>query len=187
MKNVLLSTRPQWCEEICNEIGKDDNGKPIYEKRIEVRKSKPSEVPFKAFIYCTNDRKIILDRSETDKIYLNVNIYRNIPMGLNGKVIGEFICDKVDTYSFSYYEAEYRINHIEQKAMCLNHPELIRYGKGKPLYGWHISDLKIYDKPRELSEFYTPLKVYKDAQGRRVVGGSHRVKRAPQSWCYVEG
>lgn len=38
MKSVLISTRPKWCEKICHEIGKEEAGKPIYEKRIEVRK-----------------------------------------------------------------------------------------------------------------------------------------------------
>ena len=39
------------------------------------------------------------------------------------------------------------------KASCLNFDEMFSYlGEGYG-YGWHISDLKIYDKPRELSEF----------------------------------
>lgn len=48
MKNILLAVRPKWVEKICHKIGEDENGKPIYEKRIEVRKSAPKEVPFKA-------------------------------------------------------------------------------------------------------------------------------------------
>lgn len=59
MSSVLISTRPKWCEKICHKIGKDENGKPIYEKRIEVRKSAPSEVPFKAYIYATRPKKFI--------------------------------------------------------------------------------------------------------------------------------
>ena len=46
MKSVLISIRPKWCEKICHVIGKDEAGKPIYEKRIEVRKTAPKcEVP----------------------------------------------------------------------------------------------------------------------------------------------
>ena len=128
MKSVLISIRPQWVEKIVS-------GK----KTIEVRKTAPKEVPFKAYIYCSyGDMK--------------TNYY----LKGRGKVIGEFICDKVDEYTFSHYEAEYRVTHDEQKAMCLNQPELIQYGKGKTLYGWHISDLKIYYKPKELSKFYRP-------------------------------
>lgn len=172
MKNILLSTRPKWVEKIAS-------GK----KTIEVRKSAPKEVPFKAYIYCSygNDRE-------------------NYMLGRRGKIIGEFICDKVDEYTFSHYEAEYRVTHVEQEAMCLNQPELIHYGKGKPLYGLHISDLKIYDKPRELSEFYTipesgsdcccgcvwhetPLE---DMPCRTCTAERKYLYRPPQSYMFVE-
>lgn len=191
MKSVLLSIRPKWCGKICHEIGKDENGKPIYEKRIEVRKTAPKEVPFKAYIYCTygNDRE-------------------NYMLGSQGKIIGEFICDKVykiepifyfyDCYSgyddssdFSYFE-DYSIDDEKLKKTCLTRQELYIYGKEKNLYGWHISDLKIYDKPRELSEFRKPCPYgdmpcgvcedYSDYSGEC----QNIVTRPPQSWCYVE-
>lgn len=44
--------------------------------------------------------------------------------------------------------------------------ESIAYARNQPIFGWHISDLKIYDEPKELSEF--------------------GLTRSPQSWCYVE-
>lgn len=165
MKSVLISIRPEWVEKITS-------GK----KTIEVRKTAPKEVPFKAYIYCSyGDMK--------------TNYYLK---GM-GKVIGGFICDKVDEYTFSHYEAEYRVTNVEQEAMCLNQPELIQYGKGETLYGWHISDLKIYDKPKELSEFCIPCKVsfencknplyfecWREEKGKKIV------TRPPQSWQYVE-
>ena len=46
MKSVLISIRPQWCEKIAS-------GK----KTIEVRKTAPKEVPFKAYIYCSKEKK----------------------------------------------------------------------------------------------------------------------------------
>lgn len=57
MKSVLISIQPKWCEKICHEIGKAENGKPIYEKAIEVRKGRPSEVPFRGLIYATKPKK----------------------------------------------------------------------------------------------------------------------------------
>lgn len=189
MKSVLLSTRPKWCEKICHEIGTDKDGKSIYEKSIEVRKTKPSiPTPFKVLIYQTKSR--------------NNAIYKQYKVDdlRSGKVIGEFICDKVDEYTFSHYEAEYRVTHVEQKEMCLNQPELIRYGKGKTLYGWHITDLKIYDTPKELSEFYTIDEsgndcciacVYhetpiEEMPCRTCTGERKYLYRPPQSWCYVQ-
>ena len=46
MKSVLISIRPQGAEKIVSG-----------EKTIEVRKSAPQEVPFKAYIYCTKEKK----------------------------------------------------------------------------------------------------------------------------------
>lgn len=195
MKAVLISIQPKWVEKIANG-----------EKTIEVRKTTP-DVPFKGYIYATKAKKwfrsgIILTSNELlwlssgkikmcdgFELWADGEDYQCV----NGKVIGEFICDKVDKYTFSHYEAEYRVTHVEQNAMCLNQPELIHYGKGKPLYGLHISDLKIYDKPKELSEFYITCKEKScqmcDAEREYDVCAFRRKKpitRAPQSWCYVE-
>lgn len=159
MKSVLISIRPQWCEKICNKIGKDENGKPIYEKRIEVRKSAPSEVPFKAYIYATKPKKFFKcgAMSTSDELLWLAN--GKVEMGdgfkfwadgdeyqrLNGRIIGEFICRGIMQPFDSL--------RLMAKESCLTEEELVTYSNGKPLYGWHISDLKIYDKPKELSEF----------------------------------
>lgn len=189
MKSVLISIRPKWCEKIAS-------GK----KTIEVRKTAPKQVPFKCYIYCTSsDVHSALVVGDGDAKLIHCCNYKNaIPVGGaigNGKVIGEFVCDKVDEYTFSHYEAEYRVTHVEQEVMWLNQPELIRYGKGKTLCGWHISDLKIYNKPKELSEFYTK----KTCNSCEVSGYESTacmydedckvpmpITRAPQSWQYVE-
>lgn len=206
MKSVLISTRPKWCDLTASG-----------EKTIEVRRTAPKEVPFKGYIYATRPKKYYKCGavSTSDELLWLAN--GEVEMGngfkfwadgdeyqcLNGRIIGEFICNNVDEYTFSYYNAEYRVTHVEQKAMCLNQPELILYGKGKTLYGWHISDLKIYDKPRELSEFATLCNksgnrcancrhYLFDNDGlvgcRRWCDVCHRkpLARAPQSWCYVE-
>ena len=144
MKCVMLSIRPQWVEKIAS-------GK----KTIEVRKTAPKEVPFKAYIYCSKAKSRWL-LSDYEGAYKNSKGEIVCPQQ---HIIGEFICDKVDEYTFSHYEAEYRVTHVEQEAMCLNQPELIRYGKGKTIYGWHISELKIYDKAKELREFNRPCPI----------------------------
>lgn len=206
MKSVLISTRPKWCDLTASG-----------EKTIEVRKTAPKEVPFKGYIYATRPKKYYKCGavSTSDELLWLANGKIKMCDGfefwangedyqcVNGKVIGEFVCYNVDEYTFSYYNAEYRVTHVEQKAMCLNQPELIRYGKGKTLYGWHISDLKIYDKPKELSEFKTPpcKKSEKACEKCKylvvistpymyevdcLVANGREISRPPQSWCYVE-
>ena len=140
------------------------------EKTIEVRKTRPKlETPFKCYIYCTQSG-----------VALGA-------WGKHGKVIGEFTCDRI------YWLAP--LNNapedVEQQA-CLTQEEIVRYLKGVG-YGWHISDLKIYDKPRELREFkksnrdcfYADLGLAKrDCPDCKNSGCF--LERPPQSWCYVE-
>ena len=187
MKSVLITTRPQWVEKICHKIGEDETGKAIYEKRIEVRKSAPKEAPFKAYIY------------ETQGQYIKFIHGAHTKYGYGcGKVIGEFICDKVYMSFIGYMKNEPCYWGI-LNGSCLTKDEIMNYGKWKTLYGWHISDLKIYNKPRELSEFRKPCDWNYDcctckrakyeltkAEAKVFYGCNSELTRPPQSWCYVE-
>lgn len=56
MKSVLISIRPKHIQDICEQIG-EKNGKPLYKKTIEVRKTKPNlEIPFRCLIYATKPK-----------------------------------------------------------------------------------------------------------------------------------
>lgn len=136
MKSIIQSFSPKECERIARG-----------EQTIKICKTAPKEVPFKVYMYCTaiKDRKHYTDEFD---IPIETGMWKG-----NGHIVGEFVCDKVNKYDFSNYEAKYRVTDIELMNMCINHPELIEIGKGKPLFGLHISDLKIYDKPKELGEF----------------------------------
>ena len=179
MKSVLISIQPKWCELIASGI-----------KTVEVRKSKPKlETPFKAYIYQT---KIQWVYSVLRKMGLN-DLVNKLALG-TGKVIGEFVCDSVDTvdYSPDYYFTRFNT--------CLSTAEMWKYGKGKALFSWHISNLVIYDKPKELGEFYNecekpecedcPNLVVENTPDYYEVFCCYDEKipitRPPQSWCYVE-
>lgn len=182
MKAVLISIQPKWCEMIAS-------GK----KTIEVRKTRPNiKTPFKCYIYMTATK-------ERCRFWEYITAYQNSKGDiLNGsqKVIGEFVCDDIivdergeNADVFSKYA---QLSLVEQK----------KYGANKPLFGWHITDLKIYYKPKELWEF--------SSYGCKIVGdccinydcpncidngwmqppdckidGCY-LTRPPQSWCYVE-
>lgn len=165
---VLLSVRPKWCELIAS-------GK----KTIEVRKTKPKiKSPFKCYIYCTKPKMITkyVFKPEDYPEYMRPEkpVFCKVPDGSspycsvvngNGKVIGEFICEETECFTADYRSDEKQTARIAKQA-CLRIAELIDYQGELPcLYGWHISDLVIYDKPKELSEF--------------------GLERPPQSWCYV--
>lgn len=175
-KAVMLSVRPKWCEKIASG-----------EKTIEVRKTKPKlKTPFKCYIYCT-----LQGCNEFFRVNLGGDVAkwnRGKWADRKGNVIGEFTCDRI-------YEIA-PLNHAPddvEKQACLTREEIVNYLKGTG-YGWHISDLRIYDTPRELSEFRRacPNSWYCEscAMHRETNGTcgneSLQIKRPPQSWGYVE-
>ena len=147
-KAVLISIRPKWVQKIAS-----------CEKTIEVRKTKPKlETPFKCYIYCTRDKHLaFMQNASGTNLIACMNAETAIPVGGaigNGRVVGEFTCDRID--SLSPANEPYGIYDIDDNYVlqtCLENGALWDYGHGTPLYGWHISDLRIYDTPKELSEF----------------------------------
>ncbi len=91
----------------------------------------------------------------------------------NGKVIGEFLCDQIiEDRTYGHNEEFYR-------AACMSAYDAAAYAMQSPMYGWHISDLRVYDHPRDLWEF-TGLRETKFG----LAPGP--ITRPPQSWRYVE-
>ena len=193
MKSVLISIKPKYCELIAES-----------KKTVEVRKSMPElKTPFKCYIYCTK------------KFYRKGDGYFQ---GKScGKVIGEFICDEICCRTVG----NFIIKEDGDKALsgsCVSQKELYEYlgwVKGIPryeqkrlcFYAWHISELKIYDKPKDLSEFYRfclefqkdePICEGCDYEHTEYSGldcppyfeckcdGLKPIQQPPQSWCYVE-
>ena len=197
MKSIMISIQPQYVEKILN------GG-----KTIEIRKTMPKcELPCKVYIYCTKaknrfDTCVIHNKNKDKKDYSFCEIG-------NGKVIAEFILNKVDTLERDLNDwlpkNRYDISNELIKDINLNQNELWNYGQGKTLYAWHIDNLKIYDNPKELSEFshYIPNnKCPKkecgiDCEDCMSYDSEHetcldlyylyrQIKIPPQSWCYVE-
>ncbi len=204
MKAVLISIRPEWCAKIASG-----------DKSIEVRKTRPKlETPFKVYIYCTKDAKKQFWTGQRYS-YVDDHSHNAFDKCGNGKVIGEFLCDQIiEDRTFGHNEKLYR-------AACMSACDAAAYAMESPMYGWHISNLKIYDAPRELGDFW----LYNEELHKRYDAGTdyccydganeygealtdcgdaylnirnclrcwnewsgwcHHLKRAPQSWCYVE-
>ena len=183
MKSVLISIKPKWCELIAN-------GR----KTIEVRKTRPKcDTPFKCYIYCTLSE--LLTRSHYNgEIYVATSkkhqkaLERNGNTTLSGKVIGEFVCNKIDRLAICGYDnrntelrrvddnlTAYDLDYDYLNKCQLSPDNLKKYSNGSGLYGWHISDIVIYDKLKSIKEFY-----------HNGVKRGAKVTRPPQSWCYAE-
>ena len=175
-------------------------------KTLEIRKTVPNiPTPFRVYVYET----------------------LNGGKGA-GEVVCEFLCDfffSIDTEWMIHDELpgmpmetwlewndapdEYETKSDIEKASCLTWKEIERYmGASPQIFCWHISELKIYGKPKVLSDF-TPWcrfllagsecdhgKVacpYQDFDYNpwpdcsvNVVTCRKRMTKPPQSWCYVE-
>ena len=184
---VMISIHPYWCEKIASG-----------QKTIEIRKTRPKiETPFKCYIYQTKKKwycsALRLLGKEDLAEYLEEN---------HGQVIGEFICDEVlsdiiikrsvDDFSITP-QAERALNQS-----CLNKYAMYEYLSERSGYGLHISNLVIYDEPKELSEFMKHDQCTYFHKNDKSCSFPYRCKkkwlcdsefltRPPQSWCYVEG
>lgn len=155
-KAVLLSIRPQWAEKIASG-----------EKTIEVRKTRPNlPTPFKVYLYVTAGS-------------LSYKCPNGMIAHCNGgrEVIGEFVCDRITNL---FADSRFWLNEGDILGTDLSGDEIRKYANGaNKIYGWHISGLRLYDKPRQLEEF-TGLR------STRFGAEPVVIKRPPQSWMYVE-
>ena len=202
----MISIQSKWCDLIAS-------GR----KKIEVRKTAPKiDTPFKCYIYHTVTRNAGVGFNHWCDCW-------QLPNGdfvnAGGKVVGEFLCNKIDTYGFGdmaiptpafdgdpscqEFGDGYFITCGELKQACLTYEELCAYGKGKILYGFHISDLVIYDTPKELLEFKRPscekpesachyckhcvnVGSYYYPEYECDIENGELITRPPQGWYYVE-
>lgn len=199
MKSVLRSVKPYWIYLILT-------GK----KTVEVGKDFPKSAEWNKVVemYCSKDMRSFNRIPEKDREWMRKYL---------GKVACRFVCDRIEEFHEWQLSPQGRFQEAEQKDLdnflkesCLSYEEVCAYRKKlpyyKPLYSWQISDLKIYDKPKELGEFFVKGECENFDfcpgcsnfyQGRGWLDGStcdedgcitfgiKPLTRPPQSWCYV--
>lgn len=203
MKAVLLSIRPEWCSRIFSGC-----------KTVEIRKTRPVSLkePFKCYIYCTKGTKFFCWKA-VDHLYFDDRSHKLFDRRVDGMVVGEFICDDIRRIGPEYCVVKEDIESAIAGS-CLTVPQVkdyagwksgMSYTDLKDLYGWHISNLKIYDKPRNLYEFVRFN--FQGMNGTNICGNTEcenympsdswmqppecaiegcYLKHPPQSWCYVK-
>lgn len=212
MKAILISDYAKWCALMMNGI-----------KNIEVRKNKTLAIAIQKlinkygyaeiYVYCTKGKPNLwlpyeydcFELDETSQPYLSDKPILDVDTKMNGKVIFKFRCYKVEeinrycTGRGISYKTE-TLNNIELcDKSCLDLIEIDHYLYFKKGYAIHISKLEIFDKPKELSEFYKVgfksainQAVYiqnKSMRNNRIdlIESEYKLTKAPQSWCYIEG
>jgi len=212
MTQIMLSVRPEWAEKILNgtktvEIRKSVPKELPCEVYIYVTKNKS-----KFRVGCmefANDDLYILPNQKAYKYGCSVEIMGcELPYSkdnfLNGIVVAKFTLNKADTYYLEKplnFEITYRgidnqigceyskeIKSDLLKKSCLTFTEMFDYGKKRfdeqqsVIRAWHIDDLVIFDRPKELNEF-SSWNFHKWHDGTHWIP----LTKAPQSWQYVKG
>lgn len=187
MKAILISINPKWVAKILNG-----------EKTLEIRKSAPKDLPCEVYIYCTK---------ENAKYFIDNKIYNAM---MKGKVVAKFTLKKItpigkDMFGYCPFTKEILDGEWLSKGSCLTQNDLRKYLGDKMGYAWHIDNLVIFDKPKELREFEKQGSYLNPSVKCRNKGTSRcnkgmsisnphkwvgcnkaRITKAPQSWCYVE-
>ena len=164
-KAILISIQPKYVADILNG-----------NKTLEIRKTAPKcDLPIDVYIYCTKDRK-----------YANL-----INRGgfLTGMVVAKFTLKNWTKWKVHPEEEPDEEDREISKSSCLSVNETIRYAAGKPICGWHIDNLVIFDKPKEIKNFLTYSHIISGIGFKGESKGFEILKpltRAPQSWKYVE-
>ena len=201
MKAILISIRPQWCSKIF-----------MGEKTVEVRKTVPNlEPPFKCYVYCTMGDTLRFDGHRTkackEKFWVGKALNDFSPgryVG-NGHVIGSFICNEIEDYSKWEHDYSSLLRHINISAATNDNYEFLNnylHGENKG-FGWHITEPKLFDKPKKLYKFHGICKKNKQipdmsckgckyayiiipGTGKRNIYCDTIIETPPQSWMYCE-
>lgn len=172
MKAVMASIHPKYCELIAAGY-----------KSAEVRKNKPNlKPPFTCYIYQTKRTWIykLLERLDYLGIAEALGIGR-------GKVVGEFVCDRINPIAIL---DGWLVDMNDCETSCLSAEEILKYSEGKRLYGWHISQLEIYERPMPIIDFHYACRkpAWSNCTLCKEAGENtcKQMTKPPQSWCYVE-
>lgn len=201
-KSILISIRPEWVAKILNG-----------EKTIEIRKTAPKcEFPIDVYIYCTHGKRGLYVPSVMEKpfaildtgfVWLSKDEHIQTAIKpIDGKVVAKFTLKKIENFINGMSElerewvgkpdAEYDYFAYEKalEKACLTYEEAERYCPDQSFCAWHISDLEIFDEPKELSDFFSLPETYHHDHESMVDHyerkEARRLKRAPQSWSYIE-
>lgn len=186
-KSVLISIQPYWGFLIIAEgRGWDLNKYHLHKKTVELRKRFPVDEEWdgSVLLYFSKDSKSLARIPEE---------YRGEVAKLCGKVVCEFVCDRISDIRF--HNLYGYVGAFDYEDMGLVSPELQEYAKGETVWGLHISELKIYDKPKELSEFKKAGFMTEEEWLFNLYPNTHchyeawakkfNLDRPPQSWCYI--
>ena len=213
MKAIMISDKAKWCVLMMN-------GKKI----VEVRTSKALATAIQKlidengyadiYVYCSKIQRkhyhlIEVVDTDTDKTEYEIDYYIGsgdyLDYCYEGKVAFKFRCYKVEAIDVRLGHPKIYVGACIDDLWCLDNGY---HDKNYMVNAIHISDLEIFDKPKEISEFYkigyleeeyaieSHISDIEGCDGGvnedyidnlyEELDKQYQLTKAPQNFCYVE-
>jgi len=182
-KSVIIAIRPEWVQKIFDG-----------EKTLELRKTMPKLAPpFRCYIYCTKSRYphedflVTIDQPTAERPF--TGYYGG------GMVVAEFVCSEISRLDVPFPAYWEEVDQDALKSACLTYGQAHDYLAHRSGYAWHISELKIYEKPKSVWTFLRPpceresdcnLCPYWSAKLKNCMKSPY-IHHPPQDWIYTVG
>lgn len=133
----------------------------------------------KALLYCCKAKPSLMKYENIDGYYTDTDPVLDKRALLNGTIVAECDFEVEEIYYLSWMNEKLRERILKQS--CLTDKQFSDYmGNKDTCYALHISNLHIFDKPRELYDCLIHPKIES-----RYYGCEH-LSKAPQNMMYVE-
>ena len=182
----MISIHPEWVQKILNG-----------EKNIEVRNWIPkADLPLEVLIYVAKSKyDFHVYKKDGAWTLTEKRIQHYAYKKVCRKVVAKFTLNKtyklINVGGLGIANLDIKQPEFDEiiKKTCLSINQIGQYLKGKDGYAWKIDDLEIFERPKELGEFYHYKKKLIDC-GMDCPPYIDEVKvqltKAPQSWQYIE-
>lgn len=124
----------------------------------------------KLLLYCTKKKPNLNKLYGKNWFYFGEKL-TDLDVKLNGKIVAQCDCEKIDNITYNgwwnCYANSEEINYdtfFDEINTCLTQEQISKYLKNGVGYALHLSNLEVFDVPKELSDF--------------------GVRKAPQNMCY---
>lgn len=225
MKAILMPIRPVHAAKALNGYETDEIHRTAPKEWVDYLSGKIKEKPkpMTAYIYCTKKGGLMRDVTPATTYFISSPVgpvTSDKSKRLEGKVVAKFTLSDIEKVHYDGWSDHFYIEKNDVRTDVLSTSGLtykalkdyyFRNEFKMRCYAYHISDLVIFDKPKELSEFKHPfpycgrycdnnlipsfckdhcshntdperLDVWRDRYDK----WGEPLNKAPQSWCYVE-
>lgn len=138
----------------------------------------------KLLLYCTKAKPYLNDYRKVEFCNKFVVMSKKVDdVNCNGKIVAEcdYEVEEIKLIFDNYFRDAFIKTAVIESVLkngCLTEKELLDYLKGNNGYAIHIKNLHIFDKPKELSDYYSDLQRWVEIK-------APTIKKAPQNMCYA--